>query len=205
MAGLSRRKWRDALAGMKQCSARADDRNVDRDTDQGSALHISSAVWQQHITTAMLVGWPHLSPPRLFSSLSASSLKDGGMATALASLQRAYPRLYAKIYLHNMPFTVRPLDYIWTHRMRDVKPGDVLRLSRITEIGSADATWRGHPWIRYKGVEVTATVMEHSRGTKVSAKEHLQRKGRRPKRTIKPCTTLLRIQDIRINRTCKSE
>lgn len=155
----------------------------------------------------MSVRWPRLQSLRAFSNfnINASSLKDGNTATALAGLQSAYPKLYAKIYLHNMPFTVRPLDYIWTHRIKDVKVGDMLRLSRITEIGSANATWKGHPWIRYKGAEVTATVMEHSRGTKVSAKEHLQRKGRRPKLTIKPCTTLLRIQDIRINLAQDSE
>lgn len=115
---------------------------------------------------------------------------------ALSSLRSSYPNLYARINLHNMPFTIRPRDYIWTHRMKDTMPGDIIMLDRIRELGSKDATLRGKPWIKDNRVMITATVLEHSRGTKVKVPEHRQRKGRRPKLTIKPHTTLLRIRDI---------
>lgn len=119
-----------------------------------------------------------------------------GMSYALSSLRSSYPNLYARIHLHNMPFTVRPRDYIWTHRMKDTTPGDIIILDRIRELGSKEATLRGRPWIKDKRVLITATVLEHSRGTKVKVPEHRQRKGRRPKLTIKPHTTLLRIRDV---------
>lgn len=115
---------------------------------------------------------------------------------ALSSLRSSYPNLYARINLHNMPFTVRPRDYIWTHRMKDTIPGDIIILDRIRELGSKEATLRGRPWIKNKRVLVMATVLEHSRGAKVKVPVHRQRKGRRPKLTIKPHATLLRIRDI---------
>lgn len=119
-----------------------------------------------------------------------------GMKHVLSLLHSSYPNLYARIHLHNMPFTIRPRDYIWTHRMKDTKPGDIIILDRVRELGSKDATLQGKPWIKDARVMITATILEHSRGAKVNVPEHRQRKGRRPKLTIKPHTTLLRIRDI---------
>lgn len=119
--------------------------------------------------------------------------------TALAKIKKESPRLYAKLLIHNFPFTVTRSDLLTTHRMKDVKVGQVLRLTRIREIGSASYTLKGAPLLPEGSVEVVATVMEHTEGAKKKVMPHLQRKGPRPNKTIKPLVTVLRIQDIQIN------
>ena len=117
---------------------------------------------------------------------------------ALTHMRDSYPNLYAVVYVHNSPFMVAPRDLIWTHRIKDVNIGDVIRLDKVKEVGCSEGTIRGRPLIRH-GVSVTACVIEHDRGIKVKAKRGKQRKGRRPNKTIKPHTTLLRVRDIKID------
>lgn len=120
-------------------------------------------------------------------------------AEALGKLGRQTPNLYAKLLIHNFPFTVTRNDLLKTHRMKDVQVGQVLRLDRIREIGSPDYTLKGAPLLPEGSVEVFATVMEHGRGARQVTMPHKQRKGPRPTKAISPLTTVLRIQDIRIN------
>ena len=79
---------------------------------------------------------------------------------------RAAPRLFAKLYIHNAPFTVHPGDRIVTHRMPDVRPGDVLVLDRVRAVGSEHASLEGSPILPRSVATVTAVVLEHTRGAK---------------------------------------
>lgn len=119
-------------------------------------------------------------------------------ADALGRLKGQAPNLYAKLLIHNFPFTVTRNDLLTTHRMKDVQVGQVLRLDRIREIGSASYTLKGAPMLPEGSAEVLATVMEHGRGARKVQMPHKQRKGPRPTKAISPLTTVLRIQDIRI-------
>ena len=134
-------------------------------------------------------------------SKPATTSNWGGMKLneALGKVKSQGPKLYAKLLIHNFSFTVTPKDTVITHRMRDVKVGDVLHLDQIREVGSKDYTVRGHPLLPEGSVSVKATVMEHTEGAKKRARMRRQRKGRRALRTIKPLITVLRIQDISIN------
>lgn len=118
---------------------------------------------------------------------------------ALSKIRTEVPNLYAKLLIHNFPFTVARHDLLKTHRMKDVQVGQVLRLNQIREIGSPSFTLKGAPLLPVNSVEVFATVMEHGKGAKKTTLPHKQRKGPRPVRTIRPLTTVLRIQDIKIN------
>jgi large subunit ribosomal protein L21 len=104
--------------------------------------------------------------------------------------------MYAKLLIHNTPFTVCRTDFITTHRMGDVSVGDVINLTEIREIGTTDYRLKGQQLLPKGLATVTATVMEHTHGEKVRAKMRRQRKGHRPLKTIKPRITILRVQDI---------
>lgn len=106
--------------------------------------------------------------------------------------------IYAKILIHNFPFTVTKNDTIITHRIRDVRVGDIIRLERIRELGTANYTLKAKHTLTPPPAVVTATVMEHGHGRWREAPRKRQRKGRRPKRTLKPALTILRINDIRL-------
>ncbi|PJF20057.1 Aconitate hydratase [Paramicrosporidium saccamoebae] len=118
---------------------------------------------------------------------------------ALGRIQSQQPSVYAKLLIHNFPFSVVRTDFIVTHRMPDVQVGDVITLDEVREVGSARYKLRGLPLLPGGAVKVTATVMEHSNGLKQRARTRKQRKGRRAMRTIKPRTTTLRVQDIVID------
>lgn len=118
---------------------------------------------------------------------------------ALEKINSQYPNVYAKLLIHNFPFTVTRTDLLVTHRMRDVQVGDVIELEEVREVGSTDYKLRGSPLIPKGAVRVHAVVMEHTEGAKKRARMRRQRKGRRPMRTIKPLITTLRIQDIFID------
>lgn len=75
----------------------------------------------------------------------------------------------------------------------------MIKLDRIREIGSADFTVKGSPWINPEFCHIEACVVENGRGAKVEAKEPKKRKGHQRKVTIKPLTTTLLIRDIKIN------
>lgn len=119
--------------------------------------------------------------------------------SAIRKIRTEAPNVYAKLFIHNFPFTVARNDLLTTHRMKDVQVGQVLKLTQIREVGSPSYTLKGAPLLPEGAVEVIATVMEHARGAKKTTMPHLQRKGPRPVKTIKPLTTVLRIQDIKIN------
>lgn len=140
---------------------------------------------------------------RRLSSTGSQALQntEKGMLSPtvlLHKMAQQYPKIYAKVNIFNFPFTVARHDFIVMHRIKDVKVGDVLKLDRIRELGTADYTVKGRPWISPDLFEIEATVMEHGRGAKVIAKQPKQRKGHRRFVTNKPLTTTLRIRDIKI-------
>lgn len=139
---------------------------------------------------------------RLISNCSIASAVAASektlFPTALEKLKSEWPRLYAKLLIHTSPFTVTKHDRIMTHRIKDVRPGDRLILDRIREVGSPSYRLIGKPYLDPSVVRVEATVLEHGRGRKQHNLPHRQRKGRRPRKNIKPHMTVLCISDISI-------
>lgn len=136
------------------------------------------------------------------TSAVASALRSAGTASFAAALARVHaetPNLYAKVLIHNFPFTVTRNDLITMHRMGDVRVGQVLRLGRVREVGGPSCVLRGAPLLPEGTVEVLATVMEHGQGARRVSMPHRQRKGPRPTKAIKPAMTVLRVQHVRVN------
>lgn len=135
--------------------------------------------------------------------MSAASLTKNiavnTVSLALAKLKSQSPNMYAKILIHNFPFSVTRHDLITTHRIRDLQVGQIVTFGSIREIGSPSYILRGAPLLPEGSVQVVATVMEHGRGARKVSMPHRQRKGPRPTKAIKPATTVLRVQEIQIN------
>lgn len=83
-------------------------------------------------------------------------------------------------------------------RLKDVKVGDVLRLSDIHEIGSREYTVRGNPVIPSEHVRVEATVVEHTKGRMELIFKKKRRKGYERTVQHKQTYTRLRIGPIDI-------
>ena len=137
-------------------------------------------------------------PTKLGPNLS-KTLPVMPLDQAISKILSQKTAMYAKLLIHNTPFTVCRTDFITTHRMGDVSVGDIINLTEVREIGTTDYRLKGQQLLPKGLVTVTATVMEHTHGEKVRAKMRRQRKGHRPLKTIKPRITLLRVQDITIN------
>lgn len=75
--------------------------------------------------------------------------------------------------------------------MRDVKVGDTVQLTDIREIGSRDYTLRGES-IAQAGLEVRATVVEHTKGSMERIHKKKRRKGY--ERTIEHKQTYTRVR-----------
>lgn len=103
--------------------------------------------------------------------------------------------LFAKVLIHNYAFTVVPADIIVTHRLKNYSIGDKIIFNNVTEIGSKEYHIKGLPSEYHK---ITATIIEHSRGSKVRARMPKQRKGRRALKTIKPLISKLLIERIQL-------
>ncbi|KAI0715974.1 ribosomal protein L21-like protein, partial [Cerioporus squamosus] len=120
------------------------------------------------------------------------------------SLIRSQPSQYVVASLAGRKYLLTSRDLLTVPRLKDVKVGDVLRLSDIHEIGSREYTVRGNPAIPSEQVRVEATVVEHTKGRM----EHIFKKKRRKgyERTVrhKQTYTRLRIGPIDIADTPSS-
>lgn len=107
-------------------------------------------------------------------------------------------RLYAKVVLKEHPVCITVGDVIRTHRLKHVVQGDVISLSRCWEIGNRHYTLKGSYLINPRWFSIKAVVLSHDRGAKVKTQQKRQRKGRRPKKCIKPHETSLRVVEIKL-------
>ncbi|MCJ1363497.1 hypothetical protein MMC16_002604 [Acarospora aff. strigata] len=82
--------------------------------------------------------------------------------------------------------------------MPDVKPGDILRLNRASNIGSRDYTLKGTPYLDERLFECRATVMGVE-AEPMRVKEKTKRRQRRVKRVkSKMRFTVLRVAEVRV-------
>lgn len=117
----------------------------------------------------------------------------------LANIKGDGPSYYAKGIIKGRFFSFQAGDELVMHKLKNVEIGDVIRLTQITEIGSANYTMQGAPFIDPTWWLIRARVIEHARGKKVLAARGKQRKGRRKKATMKPEFTKLEILQIKLN------
>ena len=126
-------------------------------------------------------------PPTIVRSKYTPEPPTSSIAsTSAIKLLRSQPSHYALIELHGRRLLVTPNDLVTVPRMKDVRAGDVIQLTRILEVGSRDYTLRA-PFVprvrdpkRYRmgasveravlpsegdeGVQLKAVVVEHTSG-----------------------------------------
>ena len=82
--------------------------------------------------------------------------------------------------------------------MHGVKPGDVLRLNRASNLGSRDYTLKGAPYLDERLFECRATVVGVE-SEPMRVKEKTKRRQRRVKRVkSKLRFTVLRVSEVRV-------
>lgn len=114
------------------------------------------------------------------------------------SLLRSQPSHYVIASLHESRYILTPKDLLTVPRLRAVSVGDVLRLSKIHELGSRDYTLRGDPFVPLNTVSVHATVVEHTKGKMEEIFKKKRRKGYQKHIRHKQGYTRLRIGPIDI-------
>lgn len=115
------------------------------------------------------------------------------------SLIAAQPRKYATLMIHTFNLTVTERDRIVTHRLKGVKPGDILEFEKIREFGSPDYTLKGQPFVDPRFVTLRACVVENGRGKRMPMEKKRKRKGIHRHKYSNPLTTVLMVQSIRVN------
>ncbi|KAI0653415.1 ribosomal protein L21-like protein [Cubamyces menziesii] len=114
------------------------------------------------------------------------------------SLIRSQPAQYVVASVAGRKYLLTPRDLLTVPRLKDVKVGDVLRLSDIHELGSREFTIRGNPTIPPEQVRVEATVVEHTKGKMEFIFKKKRRKGYERTVQHKQTYTRLRIGPIDI-------
>lgn len=114
------------------------------------------------------------------------------------SLIRSQPSQYVVASLAGRKYLIAPRDLLTVPRLKDVKVGDVLKLSDIHEIGSREYTVRGNPIISSDQICVEATVVEHTKGRMETIFKKKRRKGYERTVNHKQTYTRLRIGAIDI-------
>ena len=114
-------------------------------------------------------------------------------------LIQSQPRKFATLMIHSFNFTVTERDRIVTHRLKGVKPGDILEFDKIREVGSADYSLKGQPFVDSKFAAIRACVLENGRGKRIPMEKKRQRKGIHRHKYSNPLTTVLMVQSIKVN------
>ncbi|KAI8985557.1 ribosomal protein L21-like protein [Trametes punicea] len=114
------------------------------------------------------------------------------------SLIRSQPSHYVVASVAGRKYLLTSRDLLTVPRLKDVKVGDVLRLSDIHELGSREYTIRGNPAIPPEQVRVEATVVEHTKGKMEFIFKKKRRKGYERTVQHKQTYTRLRIGPIEI-------
>ncbi|KAK0703626.1 ribosomal protein L21-like protein [Lasiosphaeria miniovina] len=146
------------------------------------------------ISAALSTQIPQPPPP---ARTSTEPLSES--VRTLLPLLAAQPGHYATAHIHGRPYLVTAGDLVrLPFKMPGVAPGDMLRLTRATAIGSRDFTLTGAPWVDERVFECRAVVL----GTESEPMRVLIKKKRRQRRAkrveSKHRFTVLRISELRI-------
>ncbi|KAG0143530.1 hypothetical protein CROQUDRAFT_48702, partial [Cronartium quercuum f. sp. fusiforme G11] len=140
---------------------------------------------------------------RASRTLPSSPRKTIEQAAALRLLA-AEPSHYVVAFVLGKRYRLMQHDTLTVPHARDLRVGDVISLTRLTEAGSRSFTLRAPPaplshQPRQGLVSATALVVEHTRGKMLTVIKKKRRKGYRKTIKNKPYFTRLRISSIEVN------
>ncbi|KAI0741909.1 ribosomal protein L21-like protein [Daedaleopsis nitida] len=137
----------------------------------------------------------YLLRPTIFRAVSTRALHtqtvpSPSTASNVLSLIRSQPSQYVVASVAGRKYLLTSRDLLTVPRLKDVKVGDVLKLSDIHELGSREYT--------IQQVSVEATVVEHTKGSMEVIFKKKRRKGYERTVRHKQTYTRLRIGPIDI-------
>ena len=160
---------------------------------------IVDPVPQPDTTTAKAPNAPHAPrrPPQPPSQSPPAPLSQS--VRSLLPLLRAQPAHFVTVHIHARPYLVTEGDAIrLPFRMPGVLPGDVLRLTRASVVGSRDLALRGAPYVDDRLFECRATVLGvESEPMRLKVKKK-QRNRRTKTVKSKHRYTVLRVSELKI-------
>lgn len=135
-------------------------------------------------------------PPQPASETTALPRSVLALLPSLA-IQRPH---YATVHIHDRPYLVTQGDRVrLPFRMPGVQPGDVLRLTRASVLGSRDFTLRGSPWVDSR-VFVCRAVVAGVEAEPMRIMEKTKRRNRRVKLVrSKHRYTEIVVQELSVN------
>ena len=136
-------------------------------------------------------------PTTAAAATATTSTAHSAETLALLPLLRAQPLHYITIHIHRFPFLVTVGDVVTLpFRLKGVIPGQTLRLTHASVIGSRDYTLKGNPYISESLFVCRATVVEETREPMREKKKTKRRQ--RHIRTIKSKHpyTVIRIKEL---------
>ena len=151
-----------------------------------------------HLPDGFIVSCCIVSQIRALCTRSLHTPASSANLPSAVSLLRSQPSHYVIASLHESRYILTPKDLLTVPRLRAVSVGDVLRLSKIHELGSRDYTLRGDPFVPLNTVSVHATVVEHTKGKMEEIFKKKRRKGYQKHIRHKQGYTRLRIGPIDI-------
>ena len=108
---------------------------------------------------------------------------------------KSQPSQYVVASLVGRKYLLTPRDLLTVPRLNDLKLGDTIALTDVSEVGSRDYTLRGDLG---EMVKVNATVVEHTKGEMEYIVKKKRRKGYKKTIQHKQTYTRLRIGDIHL-------
>ncbi|KAI0009487.1 ribosomal protein L21-like protein [Xylariaceae sp. FL0662B] len=161
--------------------------------------NIDPATPPSSISTPLSATAPPSSPSNPSPKTAPPSTAPSPSVTELLPLLRAQPSHYIRVHIHGRAYLVTPGDSIRLPAvMREVRPGDVLRLDRVSLLGSRDYTLKGSPYVDEALFELRAVVL----GTESEPLREKIKKKQRTRRAqrvrSKHKYTMLRISELKI-------
>lgn len=143
------------------------------------------------------------SSARLFSN--SVSLRNAVAQSKIADLtplkfdSNGCSELYAVCKIHNIPYMVTKGDkLILPYKIKNHKVGDVLKLNKVTTIGSRNFTYNDDNGIPESAYELTATLAEITREPKYQVYKKKQRCRRLKTVDVEPFQTHLVINELKL-------
>ncbi|KAI9173156.1 hypothetical protein H9P43_007287 [Blastocladiella emersonii ATCC 22665] len=146
-------------------------------------------------TAAAASGKAETAAPAAAAAASASAVPATSYVTYLAKSGGPY---YALLEVKGRPYHVTRGDLLTLPRLKDVPLGAELVLDKVREIGSAEVTLRGAPFVATSLASVKAVVVEHWLSAKRQTVKTKRRKGYKRTHGHRQHLTSLRITDVAV-------
>ncbi|BFZ60446.1 hypothetical protein YB2330_001482 [Saitoella coloradoensis] len=160
-----------------------------------------------HATQRSITKVPIISFPPAVPTATAAPSQTQPLAQTIRLL-RSQPSHYMTVHIHNRPYLLTQGDTVTVHRLKDAPLGSILKLTRVSQIGSRDYTLRAsmedhEHMLDERLFTVKARVVEHTKGPLILIKKTKRR--RRHVHTVKhkQTYTVLRISEMEVHEVPK--